>query len=114
MSTETNCFKICGSQDLKTECRLFQIVGLSRDSTDYFGNIQRIIRQLSFQMKAPVTTYDRADDTFLVVAKGFADPHSNISLVDAVAAIRDVQETLNLTFDAGSPELDAVRIRFLQ
>lgn len=114
MSTETNCFKILGLEDLKVECRLYQIAGLSRDSADFYGNIQRIRRQLAFQMKAPVTTRERNGDTLLVVPTGFAAPPDHIALVGAIAAIRDINETVSLSFTTNTSEWDAVRLRFLQ
>jgi hypothetical protein len=114
MSIETNCFKILGLEGLKTECRLFQIAGLRRDGAEYYGNIQRIRRQLALQMKAPVTTYERDGETFLIVPKGFADPPDHITLVGAVAAVRDAKETVSLSFVSNSSEWDAVRMRFLQ
>jgi len=64
MPIETNSFKITGLDDLKITYRLFQIVGLRRDGMDYYGNVQKLSRRLSSQMRAPVTTYERNDETF--------------------------------------------------
>lgn len=69
MSIETNCFRINGLDALNTTYRLYQIAGLRRDSPDYYSNVQQLVRRLSFQMKAPVTTYDRAGETFLVIPR---------------------------------------------
>ena len=38
MSIETNCFRIDGLDALNATYRLFQIVGLYRDGSDYYGN----------------------------------------------------------------------------
>lgn len=114
MSIDTNCFRINGLNELQAEYRLFQIIGLRPDSQDFYGNIQRIVRQLSFQMRAPVTTYDRNGDTFLVVPKGFGSPPDHITLVGVVATLKDTGETMDLDFETSDPELDPVRIRFLQ
>jgi hypothetical protein len=114
MSTEINCFKILGLEDLKVECRLYQIAGLRRESPDYHGNIQRIRSQLTRQMRAPVTTRERNGETLLIVPAGFADPPDHIALVGAVATIRNTGETINLHFGANTSEWDAVRLGFLQ
>lgn len=114
MPTETNCFKILGLDRLKAEYRLYQIAGLRRDSLEFYGNIQRIIHRLSLQMKAPVTTFERNGETFLLVPTGFADPPDHITLVGVVAAIRKTSETVDLTFVANDPDWDGVRMRFLQ
>jgi hypothetical protein len=114
MSTETNCFKIAGLEDLRINYRLFQIVGLRRDGMDYYGNIQKIIRRLSFQMKAPVTTYERSGETFVLVPQKYGDPPNQIMLVGAVATLRDTNDILDLSFDTNSSELDSIRMRFLQ
>lgn len=114
MSIEMNCFRINGLQELHAEYRLFQIVGLQHETTEYYGNLQRIVRQLSYQMKAPVTTYDRKGDTFLVVPQGFGNPPDHITLVGTVATLKNTGETIDLDFETPSGELDPVRLRYLQ
>jgi hypothetical protein len=114
MSIETNCFKILGLDQLKIDYRLYQIAGLRRDSTDYYGNIQRIIDRLSRQLRAPVTTFERDGETLLLVPMGYADPPDHITLVGAVAAIRNLRESVSLSYVASKDEWDAVRMRFLQ
>jgi hypothetical protein len=114
MPTEINCFKINGLGQLEAEYRLYQIAGLRRDNTEFFANVQRIIDRLSRQLKAPVTTFERDGDTFLLAPIGYADPPDHITLVRAVASIRRTDETVKLSFVGDSPELDAVRMRFLQ
>ena len=103
-----------GLEQLEAEYRLYQLVGLRRDSTEFFPNVQRIIDRLSRQMKAPVTTFERDGDSFLLAPTGYADPPDHITLVGAVATIRRTEETVKLSFVANSPEWDAVRMRFLQ
>jgi hypothetical protein len=114
VQTETNCFKIHGLEQLEAEYRLYQLAGLRRDSAEFFANVQRIIDRLSRQMKAPVTTFERDGDIFLLAPTGYADPPDHITLVGAVATIRRTDETVKLSFVGNSPEWDAVRIRFLQ
>lgn len=114
MSIETNCFRIEGLDTVLTQYRLFQIVGLRRDGPEYYANIQRIIRRLSFLMKAPVTTDDISDETFLVIPKGYGNPPDHITLVGAVATLKDTGREINIQFDTDSTELDTVRLRFLQ
>jgi hypothetical protein len=114
MSTEINCFKIHGLEQLEAEYRLYQLAGLRRDSAEFFANVQRIIDRLSRQMKAPVTTFERDGNTFLLAPTGYADPPDHITLVGAVATIRRTDETVKLSFVSNSSEWDAVRMRFLQ
>jgi hypothetical protein len=114
MPTEVNCFKISGLEQLEAEYRLYQIVGLRRDSNEFFANVQRIIDRLSRQMKAPITTFERGGDTFLLSPTGYAEPPDHITLVGSVATIRRTDETVKLSFVGNSPEWDGVRMRFLQ
>lgn len=114
MSIETNCFRIDGLDALSAKYRLYQIAGLHRDNPDYYSNVQRLIWQLRSQMKAPVTTYDKEGETFLVVPAESGDPPGHVMLVGVVAALKDTEETIDLDFTAPLPELDPVRLRFLQ
>ncbi len=114
MFIETNCFRIDGLAALSATYRLYQIANLHRDNPDYYGNVQRLIRRLSFQMKAPVTTYDRDGETFLVIPTGFGDPPDHVMLVGVVAALKETRDAIDLDFTVARPELDTVRLRFLQ
>lgn len=114
MSIETNCFRINGLDALNTTYRLYQTAGLRRDSSDYYSNLQRLIRQLSFQMRAPVATYDREGETFLVIPPEFGDPPAPVMLVGAVVVLKDTREKIDLDFTVANPDLDPVRLRFLQ
>ncbi len=114
MSIETNCFRIDGLDALNSTYRLYQIAGLQRDGLDYYANVQRLIRQLSFQMKAPVTTYDRKSEAFLAIPTGYGDPPNLVMLVGVVVTLKDTRETIDLDFTTTDPDLDPVRLRFLQ
>src|SRR5581483_8522684 len=114
MSIEMNCFYIDGLKALSTQYRLFQVIGLHRDSPEYYHNVQRIIRRLSFLMKAPVTTHDVNDETFFVIPKGYGNPPDHITLVGSVATLKDTGREIDLQFDTSSAGLDPVRLRFLQ
>ncbi len=114
MSIETNCFHIDGLDELQATYRLYQIAGLHRDSPDYYGNVQRVVRQLSFNMKAPVTTYKMGGETFLGVPGGFGDPPTDIILVRTGASLRNTGDIIDLDFSATCPKLDPIRLRFLQ
>ena len=83
MSIETNCFHIDGLERVKVRTyRLYRIAGLRRDASDYYGNVQRIVRQLSFNMKAPVTTCDHGGrDSSWSSPTEFGDPPTDIILV---------------------------------
>ena len=111
---ETNCFRINGLDALNTTYRVYQIAGLRRDSSYYYSNVQQLVRRLSFQMRAPVTTYDRAGETFLAIPTGFKEPPAHVRLVGAAAVLKDTRETIDLDFTAAHPDLDPVRLRFLQ
>jgi hypothetical protein len=114
MSIEMNCFRIEGLATLLTQYRLFQILGLPREGGEYYANIQRIIRRLSFQMRAPVTTHDVHGECFLVIPKGYGNPPDYITLVGTVATLKDTGQEIEIRFDVNSDELDPVRLRFLQ
>jgi hypothetical protein len=114
MPTETNSFKINGLENLKAEYRLFQVSGLRRDVMEYHGNLQKIRRRLSSQLRAPVAIYERDDATFALIPKGYGEPPSEVLLVGGVALLRDTNETMALTFFPDGSPLDAVRMRFLQ
>ena len=114
MSIETNCFRIDGLDTLSAEYRLYKIAGLRRDGPDYYSNVQRLVRRLSFQMKAPVTTYDAGGETFLVVPTESGDPPDHIMLVGVVAVLKDAGDVIDLDFTEAHPEFNPVRLRFLQ
>ena len=114
MSTETNCFRIDGLDGLSTTYRLYQIAGLRRDGPDYYSNVQRLVRRLSFQMRAPVTTYDVEGETFLGVPTESGDPPDHIMLVGVIAVLKDAGDVIDLDFTEAHPELNPVRLRFLQ
>ena len=114
MSTETNCFRIDGLDGLNTTYRLYQITGLRRDGPDYYSNVQRLVRRLSFQMRAPVTTYDVEGETFLGVPTESGDPPEHIMLVGVIAVLKDAGDVIDLDFTEAHPELNPVRLRFLQ
>lgn len=99
---------------MSAEYRLFQIAGLDRSRPDYYSNLQRIVRQLSYQLKAPITTHDVDGQTFLVIPLGFGDPPDILQLVGTVATLKETGDVLDLDFTDDRPELDPVRLRFLQ
>lgn len=114
MSIETNCFRIHGLEKLNTKYRMYQIAGLHRDSPEYYSNRQKIIRDLSIEMKAPVTIYDTNNEAFLVVPAGFGVPPDRVRLVGTVALFRDTGDELDLDFTSDCFEINPVRLRFLQ
>jgi hypothetical protein len=114
MSIEMNCFRVEGLETLSTRYRLFSIVGIQSDGPEFYGNIQRIIKQLSFQMRAPITTHSVDGETFLLIPQGYTNPPDHITLVGVVATLRDTGREIEVRFDANSTDLDPVRLRFLQ
>lgn len=114
MSIETNCFRIEGLEALRTTYRLYRIAGLHRDSPEYHANVQRIVRKLSFEMRAPVTTRTLEGENFLAVPVGYGSPSAQVHLVGSVALLRDTGNKIELDFNSNSPEFDALRIRYLR
>ena len=114
MSIETNCFRIEGLEALRTTYSLYRIAGLHRDSPEYHANVQRIVRKLSFEMRAPVTTRNMEGGNFLAVPTKYGHPPAQIPLVHAVALLKDTGREIDLDFTSNSPELDALRLRYLQ
>lgn len=114
MSLETNCFRIDGLDELRPKYRQYRIAGLRHESSEYYGNLQELIRRLSFQMKAPVTTYDVEGETFLMIPSESGRPPNSVLLVRAVASLTDVENEIELDFGTTRLELDPVRLRFLQ
>ncbi len=114
MSIETNCFRIEGLEALRTTYRLYRIAGLHRDSPEYHANVQRIVRKLSFEMRAPVTTRTLEGENFLAVPVGYGSSPAQVHLVGSVALLRDTGNKIELDFNSNSPEFDALRIRYLQ
>ncbi len=114
MSIETNCFRIEGLEALSTTYRLYRIAGLHRDGQEYYGNVQRLVRKLSYDLKAPVTTCNIEDENFLAVPTKYGHPPAQIPLVHAVALLKDTGNEIELDFTSNRPELDTLRIRYLQ
>ena len=114
MSIETNCFRINGLDALNTTYRLYRVAGLRRDGLDYYGNLQRLVRQLSYDLRAPVTTYDAGNETFLGIPTDSEGPPEHVLLVGVVAVLQDTGEVIDLDFTDAHPEYNPVRLRFLQ
>ena len=114
MPIEINRFRIDGLEALSATYRLYRISGLGGDGPDYFSNVQRLVRRLSYQMKAPVTTYDMGGETFLVIPVEAGVPPAHVMLVRAVAVLQDTEEVIGLDFTDAHSEFNPVRLRFLQ
>ena len=114
MSIETNCFRINGLEKLNPRYRLYQIEGLHKDSPEYYANLQKTARELNLQMRAPVTTHNIEGEHHLLVPKAFGPPPDHVKLVGAIALLKDTGREINLQFTSDHPELDPVRIRYLQ
>ena len=114
MSIETNCFRINGLDALSTTYRLYQVTGLRSDSPDYYGNLQRLVRQLSFDLRAPVTTHHVGNEVFLGIPTNSGGPPEHVLLVGVVAVMKDTGDVIDLDFTEAHPEYNPVRLRFLQ
>lgn len=114
MPIEMNCFRVEGLETLSTRYRLFGVVGIQRDGPEFYANTQRIIKQLSYQMRAPITTHTVDGENFLLIPQGYGNPPDHMTLVGAVATLKDTGREIEIRFDANSTDLDPVRLRFLQ
>ena len=114
MSTKTNCFRINGLDALSTTYNLYSVAGLHRDGPEYFSNLQRLVRQMSYDLRTPVTTYDVQNETVLCIPADSEDPPEQVVLVGAVANLKFTGEVIDLEFKDAHPEYNPVRLRFLQ
>ena len=114
MAIETNCFRINGLDALSTTYRLYQVAGLRSDGPDYYGNLQRLVRQLSFDLRAPVTTHHVGNEVFLGIPTDSVGPPEHVLLVGVVAVMKDTGDVIDLDFTEAHPEYNPVRLRFLQ
>lgn len=114
MVTETNFFRIEGLEALSTTYHLYQIAGLHRDSSEYYANVQGIVRYLSFKMRAPVTTFDMEGASFLAVPAAFGEPPDQVHLVRTVALLKHSGKEIEFDFTSVCPRLDSIRMRYLQ
>lgn len=114
MSIEMNCFRIGGLETLSTRYRLFKMLGIPQEGPEHFQIAQRIINQLSYMMRAPITTHMVDGESFLLIPHGYGDPPDSIALVRQAVTLREAGREIEIRFDANSAELDPVRLRFLQ
>ena len=114
MSIEMNCFRIEGLEALRTTYRLYRVAGLRRGDQEYYGNVQRLVRKLSYDLKAPVTTCNIDDENLLAVPAEYGSPPAQVNLVRGVALLKNTETEIGLDFSSRSPELDALRTRYLQ
>ena len=114
MAIETNCFGIDGLDSLSTTYKLFRVAGLRKEGPEYYGNFQRLVRQLSYDLRTPVTTHLVGDENFLCIPADSNSPPKQVVLVGVVANLVETGDVIELDFKATRPEYNPLRLRFLQ
>lgn len=112
MSTETNIFPITNLHELASRYRLYEIRGLKNAPDEYYSNIQRIIRRLSFGLRSPVTVIQRDDAAFLVVEEG-KEPPATLAVVRTTVRFDLDSDVLDLDYAVRTPANDIICRRFL-
>ncbi|MFC1989424.1 hypothetical protein ACFLVW_02510 [Chloroflexota bacterium] len=111
---ETNVFQITNLDELKSQCRLYRVRGLSIDQDEYDPNIQTLVRKLSYSMRSPVAVIQRDNQPYLALPIDSPEPSSPYPLVRATAVFEKTDEVFTLDYENPTPETDALRTRFLQ
>lgn len=119
---ETNFFQIKNCDKLTASYRLFEIIGLSNQLSNYDSHIQTIIRKLSYRLSHPVTVISKAVDgeskDFLVIKdeKEVIDRVSDVFESKAGLEIyfRKTDEVFYLNFSNYDESTREICRRFLQ
>lgn len=112
MSTEINIFPITNLGKLSSLYRLYMIRGLTNAPDEYYANIQRIIRRLSFDLRSPVTVIHRDGKAYLVVEEKQHPPDS-LSVVRTTVRFDQCDDVFKLDYTLRTPENDIICQRFL-
>lgn len=112
MSTEINIFPITNLDKLSSLYRLYMIRGLTNAPDEYYANVQRIIRRLSFNLRSPVTVIHRDGKAYLVVEEKQHPPDS-LSVVRTTVRFDQCDDVFKLDYTLRTPENDIICQRFL-
>lgn len=114
ITLHTNIFEVKNLAQLTSKYRLYRIKGLRPDQAQYHQNRQALIRQLSFQLKAPVTVIVRDGQPLLVTKADAPAPPEKCDLVRTPIRLELLPGEFTLDFCKRSPENDIIALRFLQ
>jgi hypothetical protein len=111
---ETNIFLIRNLRDLKTEYRLYRIRGLHPEQDEYNHNVQIIIRELSYQLKSPVTVILHGLEPHLVLRNDSREPPPQFTLVGGTTAYFDkTDQVFILDYENRTEQTELICQRFL-
>lgn len=108
----SNTYPILNLSALTAGYRLYHVRGLNPEQDEYFANRQGIIRQLSAELKNPVTIIERNNAPYLVV-RADATPPKHLNAVRTPIVFDQTGELFKLDFTERTPENDAICTRFL-
>ena len=109
----SNIYTIENLHELSAQYRRFYIANLRKDQDEYYENCQRIIRDLSFQLLAPVTIIEEDNLPYLIVPVDCDPPTQHVITGKKPVEFRPRDQIFELDFTESSSQNDAVRIRFL-
>lgn len=115
---ETDIFRIENLNQMSSDYVLFEIIGLNERDEEYDGNIQHIVKSLSYLLKHPVTSIHRQDKLYLVVR----DEASVLSQIPSEYPVKRneyvyfkrIGESMRLDFVNYTDETKEIIKRFLQ
>lgn len=111
---ETNVFLIENLDQLSAEYRLYRIKGLRPEQDEYYQNRQILIRNLSRELRSPITVIQRNDETYLVVRNDVIDVPKSYPLIRAKVHFELASDVLQLDFTHMNLETNEIGVRFLQ
>lgn len=113
MNLETNIFPIRNLEKLKDQYRLYRILGLRRNTPDYFTNRDALIRHLNYELQTPCLLLERDDGPHVVIRECRKPVPENVPLVGVTVVLESVGGTLAVDFNDRSREQRAIALRFL-
>ncbi|MHA1251868.1 MAG: Piwi domain-containing protein [Candidatus Helarchaeota archaeon] len=111
---ETNIYIIENLDDLKCNYRIYDVRGLSKDSKDYFKNIQLMTRRLSYLTNSPCIPFNLNENVCIAQPDEFSKLPKSLDLVRTVVKI-SLRKNLNeLNFNNLNSKTALLAQRFLQ
>lgn len=110
---ETNVFLIDGLDKLSAQFQLYKVLGLNKDSDEYFQDVQNL-HQLSFSLRKPVAVLERGGDVQIAVPVETTDLPSQYQLVRKVVSFEPEGASISLDFGNVAPEHVPLALRYLR
>jgi hypothetical protein len=107
----SNIFRFEGLEQLTQRVRVVRVLGLERRHSDYFQNRNRL-GELSRRVRKPVTFIERNGSPELVVPMDALLP-TTFNVPGRALVLEPTEETFELSFTAGDPDMEPVRLRIL-